>query len=149
MAAGRGFPGKKRFRVPPKKIEAVRSRHGGRGILWSDTGGPFSDLRQAFVSGLGSPNYFGEESLHGVNRQHAALSLFGFTDDRLVLDLKNAAEVVLQSRNLFESVHIPQANDLLGAMGNGGRLTVIDVRATVTSGKADRFFLIRPGTIMF
>jgi len=129
-----------------EKIAAVRSQYGGRSLLWSDTGGPFSDLRQAFVRALGSPNYFSEESVYGVNRQHAALSLFGFTDDRLVLDLKHAAEVVLQARNLFESVHISQANDLLDGLENGGRLTVIDVRATVTSGKADRFFLVRPGT---
>jgi len=134
------------FSLAAEKIAAVRDRYGGRSILWSDTGGPFSDLRQAFVRGLGSPNFFGEESVHGVNRQHAALSLFGFTDDRLVLDLKNAREVVLQGRNLFESVHIQQANDLLDGLENGGRLSVIDVRATVTSGKADRFFLIRPGT---
>jgi thiosulfate reductase/polysulfide reductase chain A len=129
-----------------EKVSEVRSRHGGRSILWADTGGPFSGLRQAFVRGLGSPNYYSEESVQGVNRQHAALSLFGFTDDRLVLDLKNAREVVLQARNLFESVHIQQANDLLDGLENGGRLTVVDVRATVTSGKADRFFLIRPGT---
>lgn len=132
-----------------EKLSEVRSRHGGRSLLWSDTGGPFSDLRQAFVRGLGSPNFFSEASVQGVNRQHAALSLFGFTDDHLVLDLKNAREVVLQARNLFESVHIQQANDLLDGLENGGRLTVVDVRATVTSGKADRFFLIRPGTDYF
>jgi thiosulfate reductase / polysulfide reductase chain A len=129
-----------------EKLTAVRSNYGGRSVLWSDTGGPFSDLRQAFVRGLGSPNYFSAESVQGVNRQHAALSLFGFSDDQLVLDLKNAREVVLQARNLFESVHIQQANDLLDGLANGGRLTVVDTRATVTSGKADRFFLIRPGT---
>jgi thiosulfate reductase / polysulfide reductase chain A len=134
------------FSYAAEKISTVSSRQGGRSILWSDVGGPFSDLRQAFVRGLGSPNYFEEDSVHGVNRRHAALSLFGFTDDRLVLDLKNAREVVLQTRNLFESVHIQQANDLLDGLENGGRLTVVDVRATVTSGKADRFFLIRPGT---
>ena len=129
-----------------EKIADVRSRHGGRSVLWADTGGPFSDLRQAFVRGLGSPNYFSAESVQGVNRQHAALSLFGFSDEKFVLDLKNAREVVLQARNLFESVHIQQANDLLDGLGNGGRLSVIDTRATVTSGKADRFLLIRPGT---
>ena len=134
------------FSFAAEKISAVRDRFGGRSILWSDTGGPFSDLRQAFVRGVGSPNYFSAESVQGVNRQHAALSLFGFTDERLVLDLKNAREVVLQARNLFESVHIQQANDLLDGLENGGRLTVVDVRATVTSGKADRFLLIRPGT---
>jgi len=55
----------------------------------------------------------------------------------LVLDLRNARQVVLQGRNLFESVHIQQANDLLDSLENGARLTVIDVRATVTSSKAD------------
>lgn len=134
------------FSAAAEKIAAVRERHGGRSLLWADTGGPFSDLRQAFVRGLGSPNYFSEASVQGVNRQHAALSLFGFTDDHLVPDLKNASEVVLQARNLFESVHIQQANDLLDSLENGGRLTVVDVRATVTTGKADRFLLIRPGT---
>jgi thiosulfate reductase/polysulfide reductase chain A len=129
-----------------EKLDKVRASHGGQSILWSDTGGPFSDLRQALVRGLGSPNFFGSDAVHGLNRQHAALSLFGFGDDRLVLDLKNARQVVLQGRNLFESVHIQQANDLLDSLENGGRLTVIDVRATVTSGKADRFWQIRPGT---
>lgn len=128
------------------KIEEVRARHGGRGILWSDTGGPFSDLRQAFVRGLGSPNYFTAESIYGVNTQHAARSLFGFGSDRLALDLKHARQTVLQARNLFESVDIRQANDLLDGLENGGKLTVIDIRATVTAAKADRFLLVRPGS---
>ena len=128
------------------QIAAVRSRHGGRSILWSDTGGPFSDLRQALVRGLGSPNYFNREAFLAANTQHAALSLFGLPSDALVYDLKNAREVVLQTRNLFESIDVKQANDLLDGLANGGKLTVIDVRATVTAGKADRFFLIRPGT---
>jgi thiosulfate reductase/polysulfide reductase chain A len=128
------------------QIAAVRSRHGGRSILWSDTGGPFSDLRQALVRGLGSPNYLSRDSLLAANTQDAARSLFGFTPDALVYDLKNAREVVLQTRNLFESIDVQQANDLLDGLANGGKLTVIDIRATVTAGKADRFFLIRPGT---
>ena len=128
------------------QIAAVRSRHGGRSILWSDTGGPFSDLRQALVRGLGSPNYLSRDAFLAANTQNAARSLFGFTPDALVYDLKNAREVVLQTRNLFESIDVQQANDLLDGLANGGKLTVIDIRATVTAGKADRFFLIRPGT---
>jgi thiosulfate reductase/polysulfide reductase chain A len=128
------------------QIAAVRSRHGGRSILWSDTGGPFSDLRQALVRGLGSPNYASRDSFLAANTQQAALSLFGFTPGALVYDLKNAREVVLQTRNLFESINVQQANDLLDGLANGGRLTVIDIRATVTAGKADRFLMIRPGT---
>lgn len=128
------------------QIAAVRSRHGGRSILWSDTGGPFSDLRQALVRGLGSPNFVSRDAFLAANTRHAALSLFGLPPDALVYDLKNAREVVLQTRNLFESIDVQQANDLLDGLANGGKLTVIDIRATVTAGKADRFFLIRPGT---
>ncbi|MFZ3045893.1 MAG: molybdopterin-dependent oxidoreductase [Desulfatirhabdiaceae bacterium] len=127
-------------------LKAACSIEGGKSLLWSDAGGPFSDLRQAFVRGLGSPNFFIEDALHAVNRNHAALSLFGFTDDRLVPDLKKARHVVLQARNLLDSVHVQQANDLLDSLENGCKLTVIDVRSTVTSGKADRFFMIRPGS---
>lgn len=142
----RRLPWEEAFSLAAEKINAVRKSHGGKAILWQDTGGAFSDLRRAFVRGLNSPNFFAEESMEGVNRQMAALSLFGFTDDQLVLDLANAKETVLQGRNLFESVNIEQANHLMDGMARGGRLTVIDVRSTVTSGKADRFFMIRPGT---
>ena len=129
-----------------ERITAATSRHGGRSLLWSDAGGPFSDLRQALVRGLGSPNFFGREAFGAVNTHHAALSLFGFGADRLVYDLRNAREVVLQNRNLFESIDVRQANELLDGMADGGRLTVIDIRATVSAAKADRFLLIRPGT---
>lgn len=134
------------FSHAAEKLGAVMSRDGGRGILWSDIGGPFSDLRQAFVRGLGSPNYFTRDSIGAANTHHAALSLFGLTSDRLVYDFRNAREVVLQNRNLFESVNVRDVNDLLDAMENGCKLTVVDVRATVSAAKADRFLLIRPGT---
>jgi thiosulfate reductase/polysulfide reductase chain A len=134
------------FAYAAEKIEAVRARNGGPGLLWADTGGPFSDMRQAFARALGTPNFFTDESIHGANAGHAALSLFGFGSSHLTLDLRHARHTVLQGRNLFESVDIRQANDLLDGMENGGRLTVIDVRATVSAAKADRFLRIRPGT---
>jgi thiosulfate reductase/polysulfide reductase chain A len=129
-----------------EKIAEAQSRHGGRSILWADAGGPFSDMRRALVRGLGSPNFFGREAFGAVNTHHAALSLFGFGADRLVYDLRSAREVVLQVRNLFESIDVQQANELLNGMADGGRLTVVDIRATVSAAKADRFLLIRPGT---
>ena len=128
------------------KLDAVRSQHGGRGILLSDRGGPFSDLAQAFIRGLGSPNYCSNDSTCSVNMQHAALSLFGFGEDRLAFDYKNAKHVVLQTRNVFESINVRECNELMDALQTGCKLTVIDVRATVTAGKADRFMQIRPGT---
>jgi len=39
------------------RIKAVAEKYGGRSILFSDRGGPFGDLHQAFVLCLGSPIY--------------------------------------------------------------------------------------------
>lgn len=134
------------FDAAAERLRPVRSAGAGRGLLWIDAGGPFSDLRRAFVRGFGSPNFLAADAVDAVHRRHAALSLFGITDERLVPDFRNAREVVLQGRNLMENVDVAQANDLLDALQAGGRLTVIDLRATVTASKADRFFRIRPGT---
>jgi thiosulfate reductase/polysulfide reductase chain A len=128
------------------KIEAARTAHGAKSVIWSDRGGAFNDLNKAFVRGLGSPNYHTHDSACGRNVHHAALSLFGLERKDLALDLKNARHVVLQTRNIFEAVNVAEVNNLLDAMDGGCALSVIDIRATVSATKADNFFLIRPGT---
>jgi thiosulfate reductase/polysulfide reductase chain A len=115
-------------------------------VLFSDRGGPFRDLHQAFVRGLGSPNYSNHDSACARNVQHAALSVFGFGRKELVYDYKNARHVVLQTRNIFEAINVKEVNDLLAGMAQGCKLTVIDIRASISASKADRFLLIRPGT---
>lgn len=129
-----------------ERLKGVISSYGGRSILFSDRGGPFRDLHQAFVRGLGSPNYCNHDASCARNVEHAALSLFGLGRQGLVHDLKNARHVVLQTRNIFEAINVKEVNDLLAAMDNGCRLTVIDIRSTNTASKADTFFMIRPGT---
>lgn len=129
-----------------EKLKSVTDSHGSRSILFSDRGGPFRDLHQAFVRGLGSPNYCNHDASCARNVQHAALSLFGFGRKDVVYDFKNARHVVLQTRNIFESINVKEVNDLLEGMEKGCKLSVIDIRATNTSAKADRFFLVRPGS---
>lgn len=129
-----------------ERLKAIKAGCGGRSILFSDRGGPFRDLHMAFVQGLGSPNYCNHDASCARNVHHAALSLFGFGRKDVVYDLKNARHVVLQTRNLFEAINVKEVNDLLDSMEKGCRLTVIDIRATVSSTKADRFLMIRPGT---
>ncbi len=129
-----------------EKLTAIRNQFGGRSLLWSDHEECGSDLHQAFVNGLGSPNYCTSDSVCTSNVEHAARSLFGFGREALVLDLKNAKQVVLQTRNIMESVDVKEVNALLDGLEAGGRMTVIDSRANVAAGKADRFLLIRPGT---
>ncbi len=128
------------------RLKDIMAQYGPRAVLFSDRGGPFRDLHQAFVRGLGSPNYSNHDSSCARNVMHAAQSVFGFGRKDLVYDLKNARHVVLQTRNIFESINVKEANDLMTAMSNGCKLTVIDIRANLSAMKADRFLMVRPGT---
>jgi len=129
-----------------EKLQKVIDTYGGRSILFSDRGGPFRDLHRAFMRGLGSPNWSNHDASCARNVHHAALSLFGFGRKGVVYDLKNARHVVLQTRNMFEAINVKEVNDLMSALDRGCRLTVIDIRATVSATKAHRFFMLRPGT---
>ncbi len=128
------------------RLKSVIELHGGRSVLFSDRGGPFRDLHQAFVRGIGSPNYSNHDASCARNVMHAALSVFGFGRKDVVYDLRNAKHVVLQTRNIFEAINVKEVNDLVHAQGNGCKLTVIDIRSTVSAARADRFFMVRPGT---
>ena len=43
-------------------------------------------------------------------------------------------------------MNVGEVNQLMSAMENGCKLSVIDIRSTVTASKAHNFFLVRPGT---
>jgi thiosulfate reductase/polysulfide reductase chain A len=128
------------------RLTEIQEQHGKNSVLFSDRGGPFRDFYRAWLKGIGTINYCNHDSACARNVQHAALSTFGFGRKGVAYDLKNAKHVVLQSRNIFEAINVKEVNDLLDAMENGCKLTVIDVRANVPASKADNFFLIRPGT---
>jgi len=128
------------------RLKGIKAKYGARSVLFSDRGGPFRDLHMAFMKGLGSPNYSNHDASCARNVQHAALSVFGFGRKDVVYDLKNSRHVVLQSRNIFESINVKEVNDLVTALDKGSRLTVIDIRANISASKAHNFFLIRPGT---
>lgn len=128
------------------RLKSIQKQYGEAAVLLSDRGGPFRDIYRAFLRGINTPNYCNHDASCARNVQHAALSLFGFGRKDVAYDLKNARHVILQTRNIFEAINVKEVNDLLDAMANGCRLSVIDIRATVSAGKAHNFFLIRPGT---
>ncbi len=128
------------------RLHAVIQQHGAKSVAFSDRGGPFRDLHQAFVKGLGSPNYTNHDSSCARNVMHSCKSLLGMGRKDVVYDLKNARHVVLQTRNIFEAISVQEVNNLTEAMASGCRLTVIDIRATISAAKADRFLLVRPGS---
>jgi len=129
-----------------KKLKSIKKKHGPQAIALSDRGGPFRDIHRAFLRGLGTPNYNNHDSSCARNVQHAALSLTGMGRKAVSYDFKNARHVVLQFRNIFEAINVQEVNNLMEAMENGCKLTVIDIRANISATKASRFLKIRPGT---
>ncbi|UIJ36824.1 molybdopterin-dependent oxidoreductase [Desulfobaculum bizertense] len=129
-----------------EKLSAIKKQHGAKSILWSDRGGPFADLHKAFMRGIGSPNYCNHDASCARNVMHAAKSVMGYGRKGVAYDLRNSKHIVLQTRNIFEAINVKEVNGALDSLKNGGKLTVIDIRANVSSTKANNFFMIRPGT---
>lgn len=134
------------FDYVAERLTKIKTEYGAKAIALSDRGGPFRDIHRAFLRGIGTPNYHNHDSSCARNVQHAALSLTGMGRKAVAYDLKNARHVVLQFRNIFEAINVQEVNNLMAAMENGCKLTVIDIRANISATKATRFMQIRPGT---
>ena len=128
------------------RLKEIFKQYGAKSLLLTDRGGPFRDFHRAFLRGVGTPNYCNHDGSCARNVQHAALSVFGFGRKGVVYDLSNARHVVLQTRNLFEAINVREVNELIEALEKGCKLTVIDIRSTISAAKAHNFFQIRPGT---
>lgn len=128
------------------KLKAIQAEHGKNSVLFSDRGGPFRDFYRAFLRGIGTINYNNHDSACARNVQNSARSVLGFGRKGISFDFKNAKHIVVQQRNIMEAINVAEVNNVLDGMGNGAKLTVIDIRANVPATKADNFFLVRPGT---
>ncbi|MGV1097893.1 molybdopterin-containing oxidoreductase family protein [Thiovibrio sp. JS02] len=128
------------------KIKSIQERYGAQAIMASSRGGPFQDIVKAFTHALGSPNYSNHDSACGRNVHHASLSLFGLGRKGFIYDIKNARHLVLFGRNILASLRPAEVNQVMDMLDNGGRMTYVDVRQTLTGLKATNFFQVRPGT---
>jgi thiosulfate reductase / polysulfide reductase chain A len=128
------------------RLKSLKKKHGARTLALSDRGGPFRDMRRAFLKGFGTPNYCNHDASCARNVQHSAISLTGMGRKAVSYDLKNARHVVLQFRNILEAINVQEVNNLMDAMEAGCKLTVIDVRANISAQKATRYMQIRPGS---
>jgi thiosulfate reductase/polysulfide reductase chain A len=134
------------FEYITTRLKTIVAEHGGRSIMFSDRGGPFADLRQAFVKALGSPNYHNHDCTCGRNVHHASKSVYGLGRKDFAYDYENARHIVLFGRNITESLKVKEVKSFLKGIKNGARVTYIDPRASITAGKASRYWQIKPGT---
>ncbi len=128
------------------KLKKIKAEHGPESVVLSSRGGPWQNMYKTFIHAFGSPNYTNHDCTCGRNTHHASLSLNGVGRKGFVYDIKNAKHLVLFGRNMFSSLRIAENLQTLDMLDNGGKLTYVDVRQTMTGLKADRFFQVRPGT---
>ncbi|SDP15227.1 molybdopterin-containing oxidoreductase family protein [Desulforhopalus singaporensis] len=128
------------------KLATIKKEYGPESVVLSSRGGPWQNMSKAFIHAFGSPNYTNHDSTCGRNTHHASLSVNGVGRKGFAYDIKNAKHLVLFGRNMFSSLRIAENLQTLDMLDNGGRLTYVDVRQTMTGVKATRFFQVRPGT---
>ncbi|WP_302413030.1 molybdopterin-dependent oxidoreductase [uncultured Desulfovibrio sp.] len=134
------------FDYVARKVAAAQEKYGKETVLWSDREGPFTDLYRAFMRGLGSPNVCTHSPSCDLNTHHACKAVFGYGRGMMVYDYANCKHIVLQTRNIFEALNVGEARTVMRALRGGCKLSVIDIRHTVTASKADNVFVIRPGS---
>ena len=128
------------------KLKIVKNKYGAKAIALADRSGPFTDLTKSFIKALGSPNYSDHDDSCAKNVNMACQSLFGYGRGELGYDFSNTKYIVLFGRNIFESIQVKEVNTVLDGMERGAKLVYVDIRATVTASKAEKFLTIRPGT---
>ena len=129
-----------------ENLKKIADEHGGRSILFGERTQLSTHVSKTFMRALGSPNHFTHDSLCKGSLNTACRSLFGYTDGQIGMDYANTKHLVLYGRNIFESIQVKPVRQFSQAMEKGALLTYIDPRVTVTATKADRYWMIRPGT---
>jgi thiosulfate reductase / polysulfide reductase chain A len=128
------------------KLKTIIQEHGGQSVLFGERTNLNTHISKTFAKAIGSPNHFTHDALCKGSVNTAFRTLMGYNDTQIAIDYANTRHMVLYGRNIFESLEIAPVNNLLKAMDNGAKLTYIDPRVSVTATKADRYWMIRPGT---
>ena len=128
------------------RLKAIVGEFGGQSVVFGERTNLNTHISKTFVKALGSPNHFTHDALCKGSLNTAFRTLTGFTDAQVGVDYANSRHIVLYGRNLFESLEIKSINNLFTALDKGAKLTYIDPRVTITATKANRYWMIRPGT---
>jgi thiosulfate reductase/polysulfide reductase chain A len=128
------------------KLRDIIQEHGGHSVLFGERTNLNTPISKTFMKAIGSPNHFTHDALCKGSVNTAFRSLTGYADPQVGIDYANTRHIIMYGRNIFEALEIAPINNLLKAMEKGAKLTYIDPRVSVTATKADRYWMIRPGT---
>jgi thiosulfate reductase/polysulfide reductase chain A len=127
-------------------LKKVKTEYGAESLVFGERTNLNTHISKTFLKAFGTPNYFSHDALCKGSVNTAFRSLTGYTDPQVGVDYGNTKHIVMYGRNIFEALEIKAINNLLSAMDKGAKLTYIDPRVSVTATKADRYWMIRPGT---
>lgn len=128
------------------RLKDVINKNGGHSVAFGERVQLSSPVAKTLMKAIGSPNYFTHDALCRGSVRTATNSLFGYTVTQMNPDYKNTKHIILYGRNLFETIEVKAVKNLMYALEHGAKLTYIDPRVTVTATKAQRYWMIRPGT---
>ncbi|RUA00528.1 MAG: molybdopterin oxidoreductase, partial [Deltaproteobacteria bacterium] len=128
------------------KLKKIINKHGGHSVVLGERTQLATHVSKTFLKAIKSPNQFTHDALCKGSVNTACRSLFGYTDGQMSMHYKKTRNIVMYGRNLFESISVKEVNNLMYALEHGARMTYIDPRVTVTATKAQRYWMIRPGT---
>ncbi len=129
-----------------EKLNGIIKKYGGHSVVLGERTQLATHVSKTFLKAIGSPNHFTHDALCKGSVNTACRSLFGYTDAQIGVDYKNTKHIVLYGRNLFEAIAVKEVNNLVEAMNAGAKVTYIDPRVSITATKANRYWMIRPGT---
>ena len=128
------------------KLKSAIEKHGPQSVVLGERTQLATHVSKTFLKAIGSPNHFTHDALCKGSVNTACRSLFGYTDGQMGMNYKNARQLILYGRNIFEAISVKEVNTMMSALENGAKLTYIDPRVTVTATKAHRYWMIKPGT---
>ncbi|MEA3230586.1 MAG: molybdopterin-dependent oxidoreductase [Thermodesulfobacteriota bacterium] len=128
------------------KLKDVIEKFGGHSVVLGERTQLATHVSKTFLKAIKSPNHFTHDALCKGSVNTACRSLFGYTDAQMSMDYKNTKNIVMYGRNIFEAIAVKEVNNLMDALEKGAKMTYIDPRVTKTATKAQRYWMIRPGT---
>lgn len=128
------------------KLKNVIEAYGPQSVVLSDRGGPMTEFERTFIAAIGSPNYFNHHATCSNSVHNAHMLFAGHARNTVDYDYANTKYMVLFGRNMYQSIKSWEAKMVVDMQDNGGKMVYVDVRWNYTAAKADKFFIIRPGT---
>lgn len=126
-----------------EKFLDIAKRHTRCGVVFSSGADMQTTFMRRFAQSFGSFSFTTQESLCLLSMHRGYLDTFGEIPTADVLHCKY---IFMPGSNRIESLVTPDSMDLVVALKNGAKFTVVDPRYTKSAAMATDWLQIRPGT---